>query len=74
MEFAKLLFSHNESGISSSVTTIILDNNKIGNVGFVEILDASAQNTLLRKISLKNCRVMYDETNVYESKLAVQSL
>ena len=66
--FAKLLFEQNSNtGTSSSINTLILDNNrKITSTGLDLMLDCTAQNTLLRKISLKNCDIEYQDTLLRE--------
>lgn len=64
--FSQLCFAQNENGTSSSLSSLILDDNNITNVGFVMMLDWAAQNTLLRRVSLKNTRLEYTESNVSE--------
>ena len=53
---------------------IVLDNNNITQIGLFNMLDNTAQNTVLRTISVKNCKVRYDEDNRSEWKMLLSAL
>ena len=48
--------------MSSSVTTLILDDNQnLTSVGLLSLIEIAAQNTLLRKIFVRNCNISYSD-------------
>ena len=50
--------------MSSSVTTLILDDNQnLTSVGLLSLIEIAAQNTLLRKIFVRNCNISYSDEN-----------
>lgn len=60
---SKNLFKQNRNGISSNVNKIILDDNNITQVDLFNLVDNAAHNTLLRHISVKNCKIKYENEN-----------
>ena len=53
---------------------IVLDNNNITQIGLFNMLDNTAQNTLLRNISVKNCKIRYDQDNSNEWRMLQSAL
>lgn len=72
--FAKKLFEHNADGTSSSVNKLTLNQNNISRIGLVNMLDATAQNTLLREISVRDCQIEYTEEQVFDWRAINDSL
>ena len=72
--FAKKLFEHNADGTSSSVNKLTLNHNNISRIGLVNMLDATAQNTLLREISVRDCQIEYTEDQVFDWRAINDSL
>lgn len=62
--------------MSSSVTTLILDDNQnLTSVGLLSLIEIAAQNTLLRKIFVRNCNISYsDEDDILKQSTLIEAI
>jgi len=67
-------FKQQANGTSSSLNSIILDDNNITEIGLYYIIDAAKSNTLLRKISMRNCGINFTADNPFKWSLLMDSL
>lgn len=56
------------------MTKIILDDTNITDIGLYSIIDAAKSNTLLRKISVRNCGLTFTADNPFKWQFLIDAL
>lgn len=73
-QLGKLLFLSKEDGITSSVTTLTLDDNVISSDGLESLLNQTIENTVLHKLSLRNCDIAFENENPFKWRSLTKAL